>query len=348
MRVWVDCTAAAHPLVLRPIVERLRERGHDVEITTREYGQTVGILERLGLEHTVVGRHGGGSTASQGRARSRPRSAALRAGRGRSASTSRSPTDRSTSRSSRRVLRDPVGADAGLRARGPPAQARLASRPPGPGARRDPGRGAWRGAAPREEKLVRYPGLKEDYYLADFEPSPRVLSELGLPSSGSRPTGRTTACSWSCARRPRRPPTTRRTPSTRACSTGSPRAGRCGRRPDPAHRGTAERGERREPTPASSCPREAIDAQSLIAYADLVVSAGGTMNREAVALGTPVARSSRGSIGAVDAKLDARRAPAAARRPGVARAPKARRPPPGFRIPAMPTSSSTGSSEAVG
>ena len=40
MRVWVDCTAAAHPLVLRPIIERLREAGHEVEITAREYGQT--------------------------------------------------------------------------------------------------------------------------------------------------------------------------------------------------------------------------------------------------------------------------------------------------------------------
>src|SRR5687768_13508579 len=68
MRVWVDCTAAAHPLVLRPIIERLRGRGHDVDITTREYGQTVGILERLGLEHTVVGRHGGGSMLRKGSA----------------------------------------------------------------------------------------------------------------------------------------------------------------------------------------------------------------------------------------------------------------------------------------
>ena len=32
-------------------------------------------------------------------------------------------------------------------------------------------------------------------------------------------------------------------------------------------------------------PGEAVDAQSLIAYSDLVISAGGTMNREAVALG---------------------------------------------------------------
>jgi predicted glycosyltransferase len=50
-------------------------------------------------------------------------------------------------------------------------------------------------------------------------------------------------------------------------------------------------------------PAQAIDAQSLIAYADLVVSAGGTMNREAVALGTPVFTVFEGRLGAVDERL---------------------------------------------
>ena len=50
-------------------------------------------------------------------------------------------------------------------------------------------------------------------------------------------------------------------------------------------------------------PEHAIDAQSLIAYADLVVSAGGTMNREAVALGTPVFTVFEGRLGAVDEAL---------------------------------------------
>ena len=50
-------------------------------------------------------------------------------------------------------------------------------------------------------------------------------------------------------------------------------------------------------------PEQAIDAQSLIAYADLVVSAGGTMNREAVALGTPVWTTFQGRLGAVDERL---------------------------------------------
>ncbi len=44
-------------------------------------------------------------------------------------------------------------------------------------------------------------------------------------------------------------------------------------------------------------PERAIDAQSLIAHADLVISAGGTMNREAVALGTPVYTTFEGRLG---------------------------------------------------
>ncbi len=50
-------------------------------------------------------------------------------------------------------------------------------------------------------------------------------------------------------------------------------------------------------------PEHAIDAQSLIAFADLVISAGGTMNREAVALGTPVFTTFEGRLGAVDERL---------------------------------------------
>ena len=50
-------------------------------------------------------------------------------------------------------------------------------------------------------------------------------------------------------------------------------------------------------------PESAVDAQSLIAFADVVISAGGTMNREAVALGTPVYTVFEGRLGAVDERL---------------------------------------------
>ena len=50
-------------------------------------------------------------------------------------------------------------------------------------------------------------------------------------------------------------------------------------------------------------PDRAVDAQSLIAFADLVVSAGGTMNREAAALGVPVYTTYGGRLGGVDEEL---------------------------------------------
>jgi hypothetical protein len=50
-------------------------------------------------------------------------------------------------------------------------------------------------------------------------------------------------------------------------------------------------------------PEHAVDAQSLIALADLVVSAGGTMNREAAALGIPVYTTFGGRLGGVDEEL---------------------------------------------
>ncbi len=55
--------------------------------------------------------------------------------------------------------------------------------------------------------------------------------------------------------------------------------------------------------PGFIVPEQAIDAQSLIAHADLVISAGGTMNREAVALGVPVYTTFEGRLGAVDERL---------------------------------------------
>ncbi|HEY0343229.1 MAG TPA: DUF354 domain-containing protein, partial [Solirubrobacteraceae bacterium] len=59
MRVWVDLTNSPHVLVLRPVVAALRARGHEVQITARDFAQTLGLLERFGIEHEVIGRHRG-------------------------------------------------------------------------------------------------------------------------------------------------------------------------------------------------------------------------------------------------------------------------------------------------
>ena len=66
---------------------------------------------------------------------------------------------------------------------------------------------------------------------------------------------------------------------------------------------TPEQGDEVRRLGAFVVPERAVDAQSLVAYADLVISAGGTMNREAVALGTPVYTTFEGRLGAVDERL---------------------------------------------
>ena len=135
-------------------------------------------------------------------------------------------------------------------------------------------------------KLQRYPGLKEEYYLADFEPDPAVLDELGLDRS--------------------RPLAVVRTP---------PVVSLYHRFENDVFADVLERlrgtqtvvlpriAEQRAQLDGFIVPERAIDAQSLIAYADLVVSAGGTMNREAVALGTPVWTTFEGRMGAIDERL---------------------------------------------
>ena len=300
MRVWVDCTAAAHPLVLRPIIERLRERGHQVEITTREYGQTVGILERLRLDHTVIGRHGGGSTAGKALALGRRSGALLRWARPRAFDLALAHGSVDIAVVSK-LLRIPSAQMQDYEFAGLQRQLsfRAARRVLVPDAisvaamRRA-------GAAPR--KLVRYPGLKEDYYLAGFQPDPAVLGELELGALGVRPDRLDERVLVVV-----RPP-----PETSAYHAENPlydavldRIASDGRALAVLIPRTESQAQaaRRRGDPELIVPGQAIDAQSLIAYADVVVSAGGTMNREAVALGTPVYTIFTGRMGAVDERL---------------------------------------------
>lgn len=300
MRVWVDCTAAAHPLALRPIIERLRADGHEVEITTREYGQTVGIHERLGLEHTVVGRHAGGSMARKGTAVA-SRSAKLAAWarpRRFHLGLAHGSVDLAVVS---KLLRFPTAQmqdyeHAGIQRR---LAWRAASRVLVPDAIPVE---AMVEAGAAEHKLVRYPGLKEDYYLAGFEPSSEVLAELGLEALGisrGRDDDRILVVV-------RPPPETSEYHAQNPLYEGilerlasaETAVGVIIPRTDDQRAAAEARNDSR-----LVVPREAVDAQSLIAFADLVVSAGGTMNREAVALGTPVRTIFTGALGAVDAKL---------------------------------------------
>ena len=291
MRIWVDCTAAAHPLVLRPVIERFRERGDEVEITTREYGQTVGILERLGLEHEVVGSHAGGATAAKGLATAR-RSRALASWarpRGFDLAIGHGSVDLAVVST---LLRVPSAQMQDYEYAG--LQRQLAFR----AARRvlvpdAIGVDAMRRAGAAERKLIRYPGLKEDYYLADFRPDRAVLDELGIDPAAVlavvRPPPETSAYHERNSLYDE--VLDRLAADQRVVAVVIPRT-------DQQAAAVRARSD-----PSLIVPARAVDAQSLIAHADVVVGAGGTMNREAVALGTPVYTIFSGRLGAVDQRL---------------------------------------------
>src|SRR5689334_7565574 len=178
MRVWVDMTASAHVLVFRPLIRILRERGDEVEVTAREYAQTLQLLELHGLEADVIGRHGGRSRVAKLRAMTSRLRALRRWARGRSFDVALAHGSHELTMTAHRLgipssttfdyefawLQHQLGCRAATRVVVPD------SIPP----ERLAGYGA------RPPKLVQYPGLKEEYYLADFEPDPHVVDPLGV------------------------------------------------------------------------------------------------------------------------------------------------------------------------
>jgi hypothetical protein len=292
MRVWVDLTNSPHVPIFAPLIRRMRGRGWDVEVTARDFAQTLQLLELHGIEHTVVGHHGGAGRLGKGRAAADRVHAMLRFGRGFrfDVAIAHGSTDLPMAC---RVLGIPNTTmfDYEFARLQHSLNCRLANRvliPAAIPADRVSGYGA------RPPKLVRYPGLKEEYYLADFEPDPAVPAALGL--DGSR-VGVVL-----------RPPADVALYHRFENPLFDELLTDLGRRDDvhsvvlPRTPDQADR-IRALALPSVVVPDRAIDGQSLVAGADLVVSAGGTMNREAVVLGTPVYTTFAGRLGGVDERL---------------------------------------------
>src|SRR5215217_4913525 len=180
MRIWVDITNSPHVLVLRPIVAALREQGHEVQITARDFAQTLGLLERFGIDHTVVGRHRGGRLAAKGVGLVSRSTALARWARGRrfDLAFGHGSNDVTVAAWLLRIPRATMF-DYEWATVQHTVNCRLSQAVVVPEAI-PPERLARYGVA---GKLGRYPGLKEEYYLADFEADSAVLPELGLDAA---------------------------------------------------------------------------------------------------------------------------------------------------------------------
>jgi len=293
VRAWIDVSNSPQVPFFRPLIALLLERGHDVQVTTREYAQTIELLSLHGIEHEVVGpRHGGAGALGKARAMAGRLRALRRYARGRSFDVALSHASHELPLIARSLgvpssyafdyefarVQHGFGCRAAHRVVVPDAipQARLDR------------------LGARDTKVRRYPGLKEEYYLHGFVANTGVVDELAVARDHILVVARTPP-DVSLYHREANPlfgdvlERLGRDPAVRAVvlpRTAEQRAEIVGRE-----------------LPSVIVPERAVDAQSLVALSDLVVSAGGTMNREAVALGVPVYTTFAGRLGAVDTQL---------------------------------------------
>lgn len=289
MKIWIDITNSPHVIFFRPILRRLREAGIETIVTTRDYAQTLGLLQLYGIPYTSIGRHAGRNVTRKALALA-GRSAALIAfarGQGIAQAVSHGSYDLSIAAKTlgihNTVLHDYEGARMMHH-----INFRLADKVMTP-------------QVIPLQSLIRlgldvkkyrpYPGIKEQISLADFDPDPSITETLSLdrerPIAVLRPPA-----TMSLYHRFENPLFNRildhltrihvqvvLLPRTPAQAAGFTRL-----------RGVI-------------IPEKPVDGPSLIYAADLVVSAGGTMNREAAVLGTPAYTTFGGNIGAVDQML---------------------------------------------
>lgn len=293
LRIWVDLANAPQVLFFRPILRELQARGHTLVITGRRFVQTLALARLVGLATTPIG-------AGYDRQRSplvqraywwhrilRLRRFA-RAGR----------FDVAASHGSSSQAR--AAAHVGL-----PAFVTLDYEFVELAAYRDAVRFMVPAALPLEpftaagiapDALRRYPGLKEEVYLASFRPRDGVRAALGVAEGAVlvtvRPASETAHYLRArsrleegvLARLLDRPGLEVLVlPRSAAQAERFARLGRVHRR--------------------FRVARVVMDGPSVIAASDLVLGGGGTMTREAAVLGVPAASYFEGRPGAVDRAL---------------------------------------------
>ncbi len=294
MRIWIDLANSPHVQFFRALIPEFAARGHQVEITARDFAQTVELALNAGMTPRVIGGHGGGSITGK-------------AGNliGRAGALRKWARDRGFDLALSHNSYAQIAAAAALGVKAvtlmdyehQPANHlafRLASRVIVP--RAFPAAELKKyGASTR--KIRRYEGTKEDVYLADFVPDlefAKVLLRLGVKSVEVLVV----------ARPPAREALYHRFENELFDELLLSLSRRREVKIILLPRSVAQRADYETRKWANLImPDEALDGANLIAAADLVISAGGTMNREAAALGVPAISIYAGKWAAIDQEL---------------------------------------------
>lgn len=297
MRIWIDLANSPHVPFFRALSSEFRERGHEVETTARDFAQTVELAKASGLAPAVVGGHGGRELSGKagnlvGRAFS-----LMRWARGRGFELAVCHNSYSQIVAARALgLRSVTLMDYEHQ----PANHlafRLASRVVVPLAFPEE---SLRRFGARQSKVRRFEGIKEDVYLADFEPDPDFASDLRERFGVDLERDTLVVV---------RPPASEALYHRFENELFDALLARLVAAPAVKVMLLARSEAQREALSSRFAsdnliaPQAALDGANLVASADLVVSAGGTMNREAAALGVPAATVYAGRWAAVDEQL---------------------------------------------
>jgi predicted glycosyltransferase len=293
MRIWIDITNSPHALFFDPIIRDLKAAGHDVSVTARDYAQTVDLLTQREIDYTLIGRHRGARAFAKAVGLASRSMALLGYARGKrfDVAFSHNSNDLAVAawmiRVPHLVVHDYEHAKTSYA-----VNARLATRILVPEAIPTAAIAA-HGA--RLDRIGHFPGLKEHVYLGPDTPTHDLRESLGAS------VGQVLVVL--------RPPATMSAYHLGIGNELFPALiTAIGKRKDlvavlvPRTRNQAAE---LAPTLPDNVrvPESVLDGPSLISSADLVISAGGTMNREAAVLGTPAYTVFAGEQGAVDTDL---------------------------------------------
>jgi predicted glycosyltransferase len=294
MRIWIDLANSPHVPFFRSLTNEFTRRDHEIVVTARDFAETVELAEAAGFAPQVIGGHGGGKLSGKAGSLVQRAMSLARWARGRDLQLALSHNSYSQILAARALSLTAVTL---MDYEHQPANHlafRMASRIIVP--RAFPEAALTRfGASPA--KVRRYDGIKEDVYLADFESNPKFeeqLRELGVSPDDILVTVRPPASEALYHRFENELfdqllEHLSRVPSAKVILL--PRSD------------SQRQNYGKHASSKLILPPVSIDGASLIAHSDLVVSAGGTMNREAAALGIPAASIYRGEWAAIDEQL---------------------------------------------
>lgn len=290
--IWIDLDNSPHVPFFSPIIDELRRRGTEVAVTARDAYNVTDLLRLYRVEATVIGHHDGGNKLAKvlglGRrcahllpfiARLRPSVAVSHGSRAQLLASK-------LMRVSSVVIADYEHVTHVAR----PTMLIVPQ--------------IMSGAVTEHlaQQVATYPGIKEDVYACAFSPDDAIRPQLGLADTDVVVT--------------LRPPATEahyHNPESETLFAAAVEHIANDRRTRLVMLPRNDRQKtdlRRRYAGLLDCakmivPERAVEGLNLVWHSDLVVSGGGTMNREAAALGVPVYSTFRGQIGAVDRYLAA-------------------------------------------